>query len=192
MGKLKNRTGQKFGMLTIMEYVEPRIQPCGSKVTMCKCKCDCGNEKIIRERDLVYGHTKSCGCMQGKNKTKEKTKNKYDMTGECGIDYDSTGIPFYFDKEDFTLIAQYTWWTGTGGYLRSDKRVKGERIRVQMHRLVMGMQDKDKSLYIDHINHNTRDNRKCNLAVKTNSENQLNRMEQPKEYLDPCDFYDIY
>lgn len=192
MKKKNNRIGQKFNMLTIIEYVEPHIQNCGAKVIMCKCKCDCGNEKIIRERDIVCGHTKSCGCIAGKTKTKNHGKNKFDLTGDCGIGYDSTGVPFYFDKEDFPLIAQYTWWTGTGGYLRSDKKKGGERVRVQMHRLVMGMQGKDENLYIDHLNHNVRDNRKCNLAVKTNSENQQNRLKKQEDYLDPNDFYDFY
>jgi hypothetical protein len=28
------------------------------------CRCSCGNEKIICGRQLVYGKTKSCGCLQ--------------------------------------------------------------------------------------------------------------------------------
>lgn len=176
MGKTKDVIGQKFGMLTVIGYTEPHIQKCGHKVKMCICECECGNKKVIRLSDLTYGHTKSCGCIAGKQKTKGHRGNRFDLTGDYGIGWDSTGVPFFFDKEDYPLICQYTWWTGTGGYLRSDKRIGGKRIRVQMHRLVMGMQGEDPNLYIDHINHNPRDNTKQNLRIVTNSENQRNRI----------------
>lgn len=59
-------TGQKFNMLTPIEYVK------GGKW---KCKCDCGNETIVDTRNLKSGHTKSCGCQ------KKATKNVIDMSG---------------------------------------------------------------------------------------------------------------
>lgn len=171
--------GQKFGMLTIIDDMPPKIRNDGSKVRMVKCRCDCGNVKVIRAESLTSGDTKSCGCITGKTKTKPSGKrgtgNTYDLSGEYGIGWDSSGEPFYFDKEDFEKISQFTWWSGKRGYLRADKRINGVKVRVQMHRLVMDMQGKDPNLYIDHINHNTRDNRKENLRVVTNSENQRNR-----------------
>ena len=56
-------TGQRFGRLTVIE----RAENIGKK-TMWKCRCDCGNEKIIRADDLKSGRSKSCGCYN-----KEKT-----------------------------------------------------------------------------------------------------------------------
>jgi len=41
-----------------------------------------------------------------------------------------------------------------------------------LHRIIMSPPD---NLQIDHINKNTLDNRRCNLRVCTNSENQMNR-----------------
>jgi len=42
-----------------------------------KCKCDCGNIRIIRSECLLRGRTKSCGCLR-KEKTKE-TRTKHGM-----------------------------------------------------------------------------------------------------------------
>lgn len=52
-------TGKKFGKLTVLK----RIKIQDEKEPHWLCKCDCGNEKIIRGQDLRYGNTKSCGCL---------------------------------------------------------------------------------------------------------------------------------
>ena len=46
--------GKKFNKLTVLEYVGNR---------MYKCKCECGDEKIIRRDSLITGNTSSCGCI---------------------------------------------------------------------------------------------------------------------------------
>ena len=48
-------TGQKFGKLTVIEYVSD---------SKWKCRCECGNEAIVHSCSLRRGHTKSCGCYQ--------------------------------------------------------------------------------------------------------------------------------
>lgn len=49
-------------MLTVIREVEPLILPSGQKNKAFLCKCDCGNEKIVRKLHLVRGRTQSCGC----------------------------------------------------------------------------------------------------------------------------------
>lgn len=49
----KDRTNIKYGKLTAIEYLGK---------SMWRCKCDCGNEKIVYGGHLESGHTKSCGC----------------------------------------------------------------------------------------------------------------------------------
>lgn len=51
----KDRTNIKYGKLTAIEYLGK---------SMWKCKCDCGNEKIVYGGHLESGHTKSCGCFR--------------------------------------------------------------------------------------------------------------------------------
>lgn len=53
----KDLTGKKFGKLTALEVDHKE-----GKVYFWKCKCDCGNEVVIRGASLSNGHTKSCGC----------------------------------------------------------------------------------------------------------------------------------
>lgn len=64
-----NLTGQKFGRLTVISYNEEiSVQKRGSYWT---CKCDCGNEKVVRGTDLKTGATTSCGCYN-----REKSSNR--------------------------------------------------------------------------------------------------------------------
>lgn len=54
-----NITGQRFGNLTA-------ICPVGKNQysEIWKCRCDCGNERIISYAELKRGKAKSCGCMR--------------------------------------------------------------------------------------------------------------------------------
>jgi len=57
--------GKRFGKLTVIEEVpnqsgEPR---------QWKCKCDCGNYKIVSTNLLRTGATSSCGCLRSKGET---------------------------------------------------------------------------------------------------------------------------
>lgn len=94
--------------------------------------------------------------------------NKYDLSGEYGIGYTSNGEPFYFDKEDFHLIAPYTW------YLTSEKYVATTvgRKTILQHRLIMNCCD---SFEIDHIYHINYDNRKSQLRYCDTQQNCMNR-----------------
>ena len=51
----KDLTGKQFGYLTPLYYIK------GGKW---HCKCKCGNETIVRQRNLLGARvTKSCGCL---------------------------------------------------------------------------------------------------------------------------------
>ncbi len=56
---LKDYVGKRFGMLTVISYVEKRD---GQHIW--RCRCDCGNETEVRQTYLQSGHTISCGCAQ--------------------------------------------------------------------------------------------------------------------------------
>ena len=59
IGKFKDLTGQRFGRLTVVERAENKKDR-----VMWRCRCDCGNEHIVRANSLVTGRCKSCGCLQ--------------------------------------------------------------------------------------------------------------------------------
>lgn len=85
--------GKKFGKLTVLEYV---------KNSMYRCKCDCGNEKIIRRDSLITGNTSSCGCINysiGENNIEKILK-------ENNIDYYAqfTKPELNLKKFDFAIL----------------------------------------------------------------------------------------
>lgn len=65
-GMLVDISGQRFGRLTVSEYVKTE-----NRVSWWKCKCDCGNDIVTTVTKLRTGHTKSCGCLAA-----EYRKNK--------------------------------------------------------------------------------------------------------------------
>lgn len=58
MAALKDITGQRFGMLTVVERA-----PNNAAGRVCwRCACDCGAKATVVGSDLRGGHTRSCGC----------------------------------------------------------------------------------------------------------------------------------
>lgn len=61
MHKRYELTGQTFGMLTVIRFVE--VGP--DYTTRWLCRCECGTEKVAIGKNLMGGRTQSCGCKQG-------------------------------------------------------------------------------------------------------------------------------
>ncbi len=59
MCRFKDITGEKFGRL---EAIEVAYRTAYGKI-MWRCKCECGNEKIVQGGHLRSGSIKSCGCL---------------------------------------------------------------------------------------------------------------------------------
>lgn len=174
MSKRQDLIGKKFGFLKVIDRDNDYISPKGVHYSKFKCKCDCGNIKSIIGSSLLSGCTKSCGCLVKKivseNQRKKRSCNKYDLSGEYGIGYTSnTNESFYFDLEDYDKIKKYYWLKDSNGYLVSTR----EKIVYKMHRLIMDCTDS--KIFVDHINHNTLDNRKCNLRMASQKQNCWNR-----------------
>ena len=56
-------SGRRFGHLTVLFEAEPHYEKCGKKIRCWACLCDCGNETVIFQSNLVSQHgTRSCGC----------------------------------------------------------------------------------------------------------------------------------
>lgn len=159
-----------FGRLHVDSHIgRVKIGKDGQYSQLWNCTCSCGNTLTVNSRDLKSGNTSSCGCKQGEA-NRLNNLNKYDLSGEYGIGYCSDGTEFYFDIEDYQIIKDYTWHCNDSGYLLTTYKKK----RFRMHRLICGFPDD--TLDVDHINHNTRDNRRCNLRVCTHRENTFNKL----------------
>ena len=60
IGCFQDLTGQRFGRLIVVK----RAENTKSGDARWMCKCDCGNETIVKAKNLKSGGTKSCGCLQ--------------------------------------------------------------------------------------------------------------------------------
>lgn len=185
MGVVKDLTGQQFGRLTVLGLGEQLVSKSGKRQNRWRCSCSCGSGKIIQALgyNLKNGNTSSCGCLQlekvsetGKktgpiNGKLNKKYNTYDLTGEYGIGYTLKGEPFYFDLEDYDKIKDICWYMDTSGYVvnKTDSKI------TAFHRLVMGLDESDKELQVDHIFHKTNDNRKSQLRIVSPSQNGMNK-----------------
>ena len=65
---IKDLTNRRFGKLVVIRYF-------GNAKWL--CKCDCGNETVVRSDYLKNGHTKSCGCIHKKYGGKVRTDRLY-------------------------------------------------------------------------------------------------------------------
>lgn len=71
-------------------------------------------------------------------------------------------------------LSQWSWSvnpTRSGFYAHRQITVMGKRRKEYMHRRIAGA---GKDEYVDHVNGDTLDNRRCNLRVGTQSENMHN------------------
>lgn len=164
-------TGQKFGMLTVVQQCDDYIKPSGQHFARYLCKCDCGNEKLISVTAdmLKSGRTRSCGCLRRTVPSLMfKKENKKDLLGEHGIIWSTnTKEEIYFDLEDADEILQHSWGVDSQGYAIAT--INGKKVK--MHTF-LGYP------YHDHHNRNKLDNRKENLVKCTTSENNLNKTKQ--------------
>jgi len=64
---LNDLTGQRFGMLTVIERA-PRRGKAGNARWF--CRCDCGNLADHRGQHLTSGKVTACGCQMAGGKTR--------------------------------------------------------------------------------------------------------------------------
>jgi len=92
------------------------------------------------------------------------------------------------DTEDYDKVSGHRWYLnkgyvqahiphpGGGWYVRPDNgRRQRRRTNLKLHRLIM---DAPKGKEVDHIEHDTLDNRKCKLRLCSRQENSFNRIRQ--------------
>lgn len=181
----KVKIGDVFNNLTVVSKGEDIIEKDRSSKRgynirrSWNCMCSCGTYKEkIREKSLVSGRIKSCGCITYPNKIKSiiqnLNSNEFDLSGEFGVGYDSKGKPFYFDIDDYEKIKEYRWIVKNNGYVESQTRksIDFQQKCLSLHRYVLNIDDKN--VHIDHINHKPNDNRKNNLRIVNRFQNQAN------------------
>lgn len=81
------------------------------------------------------------------------------------------------DDEDYELVSTFKWYALTP---KATDRIYAVSRRgfVYMHRLILGLHPGDP--YVDHINRDGLDNRRANVRLATNSQNQANNRPQSR------------
>ena len=80
------------------------------------------------------------------------------------------------DPEDVAFLSRWKWqFRSLSGrnYAYRKTTIKGVELNIAMHREILGVADP--KVFVDHKNGNGLDNRKDNLRMATNSQNQANR-----------------
>lgn len=163
--------GKTFGKLKVLGCAGTGKH--GKRMWLCECSCEDKNEIIVSTSQLTTRHTQSCGCLQRYNTSISNKKcNTYDLSGDYGIGYTTKGEEFYFDLEDYDKIKNYCWNKDKHGYLVAPNKNNYSKNLV-MHRIIMNCND---DMVVDHIKHKIYDNRKSQLRICTNSQNNMNHV----------------
>lgn len=97
---------------------------------------------------------------------------------------DDSTAAFVFDTEDKDQVLERHWHCATGGaYVSSTFRTDDGRKELYLHNLVMDRPEfsgKGTTVSVDHINGIGTDNRKSNLRVTSQSQQNRNRSRRPR------------
>lgn len=88
--------------------------------------------------------------------------------------YTKNKVIILVDNENYDYLNKFSWHINSWGYVYRHIP-KNRKSKISMHREIMGF---PKDMCIDHINHNTLDNRKQNLRVCTLSQNGANQIKR--------------
>ncbi len=184
MGKLIDLTGSQFGCWKVLKMTDHKTKYGGIK-WLCKCM-NCGSIKEVEGASLRSGDSTNCGCIRNL-KSKDiiynirKKYNKYNFSGDIGIGITGEGEQFIFDLDDYDKIKNFCWSVNDNGYVKANNKKGASPRSVKLHRLIMGVTDP--KVFVDHINHDKLDNRKCNLRLCSRSQNMMNLRPKPEKQL---------
>ncbi len=85
----------------------------------------------------------------------------------------SCDVPFVVDADDYDKIKNLTWML-TNTYIATSKMIDWKKYTTYIHQFVMNHKF-DGKIYVDHINRIHLDNRKVNLRLATQSEQNMNQ-----------------
>ncbi len=81
------------------------------------------------------------------------------------------------DDADYEWLNQWQWSTDSSGYAYRHVYIDGTNRSVYMHRVILNAPHKSQ---VDHVNHEKLDNRRCNLRIVTQSQNNQNAQRRVK------------
>lgn len=175
--------GQRFGMLLVIKKM-----PSDKIATKFKCKCDCGNERVIVGSELNRGNWKSCGCNRTPRTTHDYREHPlYDvwkgMKARCNNknhssskNYSEKGVSVC-QEWDNDFIVFYNWAMSNGWQpgLQLDKDIRAKELGVEPILYSPGTC----CFVTQEVNNQNRSNTKLNLEAV----NEIRASSDPAEVL---------
>lgn len=90
--------GMRFSRLLVLGQIENSQR--GERRWL--CRCDCGKEKSILERSLLYGETQSCGCLRVERYREQRA---HDLSGQV------FGDLTVLNRSEHQRKNGGVWWT---------------------------------------------------------------------------------
>lgn len=140
MGKQHNLTKRKFGKLTA---IQPQDKSKDRQIRWL-CRCDCGQETIVRSSSLRSGHTKSCGCLQKEISIQYNTRHGHTKRGKQSKSY----------KAWYHIIQRCTNPNDNNYNNYGDRGIKVYKKWLKFENFLEDMGEAPKGLQIDRINNN--------------------------------------
>ena len=105
------------------------------------------------------------------------------------IEFNGNDIKFIFDKEDYPIISERAWHFASNSYISSAYSCgDGKRRELYLHNLIMDVDlfpGKGSKESVDHINRNGLDNRKENLRILSQSQQNINQGKKTRSVILP-------
>lgn len=105
------------------------------------------------------------------------------------LKFNNSDMRFVFDKEDYEKVSERAWHFASNHYVGSAYCCgDGKRRELYLHNLVMGTDlfpGKGAKESVDHINRNGLDNRKENLRIVSQSQQNINKPKQSRTVVLP-------